>query len=291
MITPQTEHPDIAKELGVPQLWLKREDLHPYGSHKGRSIPVMIDLKVAEGKRDFAISSSGNAALAAVRHIAKRVHEGDKLTLSVLVGQNINPDKRAALLKEAAIAGDSIKIEDHVRPLQKLLELVTGGKESLRQSTDDDALIGYKPLAIEIAGTPFLSDVFVATSSGTTVQAIADYLAEHRTGVAVHVVQTTGNSPIAREFKAEEAEPAASLADAIVDKVAHRKDRVKEIVTKTGGTAWIATNADIQRAQELMRSAGVEATGNGALSLAGLVRARAKGREFKGSVVCVMTGK
>ncbi len=39
MITPQEEYPELAKEIVVPRLFLKREDLHPLGSHKGRQSP------------------------------------------------------------------------------------------------------------------------------------------------------------------------------------------------------------------------------------------------------------
>ncbi|HEU0081153.1 MAG TPA: PLP-dependent lyase/thiolase [Candidatus Paceibacterota bacterium] len=297
MVTPQTESPEIARELGVGALYLKREDLHPLGSHKGRSIPVMIDLKVAKGATDFAISSSGNAALAAARHIKARNAAGSKLSLLILVGRNIEAGKLKRL-QEEAVGEPRIRIEAEARPLQALFNLIKNdGKTSLRQSNDPDALVGYRTLAAEIAATPNLEAVFIGTSSGTTAEALADYFVEHagRTGEPfpqVHVVQTAGVSPIAKAFAQEESEPEASLADAIVDKVAHRALSVENAVRKTAGHGWIASNADIRRAIELLRDkAGIEATPNGALSLAGLIKARASGRRFAGSVVCVVTGK
>ncbi|MBX4209115.1 PLP-dependent lyase/thiolase [Candidatus Parcubacteria bacterium] len=291
MLTPQTEEKALAQALGVPKLYLKREDLHPYGSHKGRSIPMMIDIKVADGAKDFAISSSGNAALAAARHIQKKNSEGHDLTLAILAGEHMNEEKKRALKNE--ITDERITIEETPRPLQALFRLIKGGgKESLRQSTDDDALLGYQSLAHEIAATPELSAVFIGTSSGTTAQALADHFAEHGVHAQIHVVQTAGTSPIAREFKAEESEPETSLADAIVDRVAHRKDTVVKAVEKTGGAGWIASNDDIRRAQSLLQEkACVDATPNGALGLAGLIRALKKGARFSGAVVCVITGK
>ncbi len=167
MSTPQTESPEIAQELGVGKIWFKREDLHPLGSHKGRSIPVMIDMKHRKGADSFAISSSGNAALAAVREIQRLNKEGQDLKLSVLVGENINEEKLKILRDE--IKDPRITIETSARPLQTLFGLIKiGGKESLRQSTDDEALIGYRTLADEIAPTPDLSAVFIGSSSGTT---------------------------------------------------------------------------------------------------------------------------
>ncbi len=299
MITPQIETPELAKELGIPNLYFKREDLHPYGSHKGRSIPLMIDLKAAHGASHFAISSSGNAALAAVRHIQKRNKESrpskdgetaTKFKLTVFIGENMNPEKKKQLLSE--INDESITVQESPRPLQALFAKIKGEKvESLRQSTDGSALLGYKHLAAEISPTPNLSAVFIGTSSGTTAQALADYFIEHKKEAAINIVQTTGTSSIADAFDSQvEKEP--SLADAIVDKVAHRKDPLQEAIKKTHGKGWIATNEDIRKAMQLLKEkAGIEVTANGALGLAGLLRALSKGEKFQGAVVCIITGK
>jgi len=48
-ITPLEHYPTLAKAIGVSDLYFKREDLHPYGSHKGRSIPVMINNYYKKG--------------------------------------------------------------------------------------------------------------------------------------------------------------------------------------------------------------------------------------------------
>lgn len=293
MLTPQIEAPEIARELGIGKLYLKREDLHPYGSHKGRSIPMMIDLKVARGAKEFAISSSGNAALAAIKHIEKKNKDGDDLRLAVLVGEHMDESKKKAL--ENASFDERIRIETHPRPLQTLLGLLRKPEnrpESLRQSTDPDALAGYKSLAFEVAGTPELGAVFIGTSSGTTAQALADYFDAEDKDIQVHIVQTRGVSPIARAFDREEHEGEVSLASAIVDKVAHRKGPLEEAIKKSGGSGWIASNEDIKRAMSLLKDkAGIEATGNGALGLAGLIRALSKGWKPQGAVVCVVTGK
>ncbi|HEY0908338.1 MAG TPA: PLP-dependent lyase/thiolase [Candidatus Paceibacterota bacterium] len=297
MTTPQKEYPELAATLGIPALYLKREDLHPYGSHKGRSIPRMIDEKVALGATSFALSSSGNAALAAVRHIQKLNAEGRGLTLSVFVGEHIDAGKKARL--ESEIGADSaITIATAPRPLQSLMNFIKGTSAvSLRQSNDDSALAGYHELAEDLSYLPNLSDVFVATSSGTTAQALAEYF--HNTGkkIAVHIVQTTEVSTMAADFDKDGAAQASaakeeSLADAIVDRVAHRRTALEKILTETRGNGWIATNANIRTAQNLLKEkAAIEATGNGALSLAGLIRAKAKGATFAGTVACIITGK
>ena len=314
MVTPQTSHPDIARELGISALYLKREDLHPYGSHKGRSIPHMIDSKVAGGATHFAISSSGNAALAAVRHIQKlNRDDGRNLSLSVLVGKNINPAKKAWLISE--ISDPRITLTETERPLQSLLNLIKGTKMvSLRQSTDDTALEGYKALADELLAIPDLSSVFIASSSGTTAQALLERFKELKKAISVYIVQTTEVSPIAGDFDTTRANtpktvPAGntpvtekSLADAIVDRVAHRREALGKLIEnkdqnesaqneKRGG-GFIASNNDILAAQKMLRDkAGINATGNGSLSLAGLICARAQNITLTGAVVCIVTGK
>ncbi len=309
MVTPQTEAPEIAKALGIERLFLKREDLHPLGSHKGRSIPPMIDMKVAEGAKDFAISSSGNAALAAVRHIQTRNATGDNLSLAILVGGHINEAKRRALAAE--ITDPRITIEENPRPLQTLFHMIkTDGKTSLRQSTDDEALVGYQSLAYEMAATPSLAAIFIGTSSGTTAQALVDYFMEQKQKMAdnggtgatsvpqINVVQTIDVSPIADEFghAPDASDGASSLADAVIDKVAHRKEALVESLRAVRGSGWIASNDDIREAQRLLRDkASIDATPNGALGLAGLIRAlkdpETKKTLSKGSVVCIITGR
>lgn len=281
MITPQTEEKALAQALGIPRLFLKREDLHPYGSHKGRSIPVMIDMKSAEGIKDFAISSSGNAALAALRHIQKRNLEGARLSLVIFIGNNINEKKKTSLVHE--LTDSKIKIETSERPLQSLMNLIKGKKiASLRQSTDDEALIGYESLAREIAEISNIEAIFIGTSSGTTAQALGKNL-------PIHIVQTSSVFPIAEALGKTALIKEESTADAIVDRVAHRKNVLSKMLNIQ---AWIATNEDIKKAQSLLKEkTGIDATPNGALGLAGLIHAQQNGARFTGSVVCIITGK
>src|SRR5690606_30435047 len=147
------------------------------------------DMKVKEGKKDFVISSSGNAALAAIRHIKKLNDEikksggqkDDFLTLSVLLGTKVNQEKKQIILSEVKDENnkrdENIDVTEFERPIQVLFEKVKKDhKESLRQSTDDTALIGYKSLAEEISQIEDVGDIFMGISSGTAIQAIADYL-------------------------------------------------------------------------------------------------------------------
>ena len=242
-ITPAEAYPRLALALKIKALYFKREDLHPLGSHKGRSIPHMIDEHVKNGARHLAISSSGNAALAAglyVREINKiNARAGadtaadDFVTLEILVGKNIASKKLAKL---QSLRDEHILVSIHDRPLQTLFakteSKATGEStatsddpiKSLRQSTDPTALVGYESLAKELFEIPDLAAVFIGTSSGTTAQALADYFLTHKKKIEVHIVQTPSCHPLSDAFDdtAEETDE-KSLADAIVDHTALRK--------------------------------------------------------------------
>src|SRR3989344_2449851 len=262
MITPHQKQPGLAAAIGLPELYFKREDLHPYGSHKGRSIPTMIDHYRLMGDRHFAISSSGNAALAAALHIKKLNaapqtdqtltpgSELGSLSLDIFVGTHIAPHK-LEMIRDAASKDPAISILSKERPLQALTLAVDQGARSLRQSIDDQALVGYESLAAEIAEIAGSGAVFIGTSSGTTAQALAQYFIEHKLPIQVHIIQTSSCHPLADAFDTFDIPMETSLADAIVTKTTYRKDALIPLISQTGGRGWLATNESIRTAQEL----------------------------------------
>src|SRR5258708_3158905 len=127
MITPLEQYPDLAKAIGIRSLALKREDLHPLASHKGRSIPFMIDHYEVEGERKFAITGSGNAALAAALYMKKLngSQSRDGCTkLDIFTGLRID-QKKADKLK--ALEDEYIRVYSKERPLQALNEATKAG--------------------------------------------------------------------------------------------------------------------------------------------------------------------
>jgi threonine dehydratase len=329
-MTPLEHYPALAKAIGVSDLYFKREDLHPYGSHKGRSIPVMIDNYYKAGDRRFAISSSGNAALAAAlyinelnsRHFSqlKRTdsNSSQPADLDIFVGNHVAPHKLEKLKKIANDSGanDSlgtghIRILVKERPLQALTQASNEGARSLRQSTDDTALIGYESLAkelteelvgglkstVESGAEKAAGAIFIGTSSGTTAQALASYFLKktaknkNETCPQVHIVQTSSCHPISAAFSAYEGPDEKSDADAIVDITAQRKSALIPLIEKAGGYGWFATNENIQTAQELVKKhTGLDISTNSALSVAGAMQAAYAGYEIKGPVICMICG-
>src|SRR3989338_6444090 len=305
MKTLQKPYVKLAKKLGLPELWFKREDLHPYGSHKGRSIPQMIKEYAKLGTKQFVISSSGNAALAAI--IAVQKHNQNNPThvrLTVYVGQHIETEKLERLKRE--ITDTSITIEQVENPKQTAFQakkksqknpppldgVITALTKNLRQSTDDLALRGYSELADDLSKIPNLEAVFIPTSSGSTAQALGEAFVKMNLHVQIHIVQTTICHPIAEVFDTNFVPEEKSLAGAIVDKIAHRKDKVVEVIKNTHGSGWIITNPEIENAMDLTKeNTDFTVSANSALSLAGLLKAQKNNWKWTGAVACLITGR
>lgn len=289
MATPHEHYPGLAKAIGCADLYFKREDIHPYGSHKGRSIPVMIKHYHDKGDRRFVISSSGNAALAAALYVREfNAKSKDAIELTIFVGNHIAKHKLDKLDK---LAYEKIRILKKERPLQALSQAVSDGYRSLRQSTDDIALIGYESLARELAEIKDAGAIFIGASSGATAQALARYFLNKKLPIQVHIVQTSSCHPIVDVFESFDKVEEKSIADAIVDYTAHRKAAVVPLIEKTGGRGWRATNDDIQAVRELTKKhTGLDISTNSALSIVGVMQAVYVGHKFNGSAVCVICG-
>ena len=296
MVTPHESYSELSKELGLKvssPVFFKREDMHPLGSHKGRSIPHMIDEKIKSGCKHFVISSSGNAALAAGLYIQKlnsSLKDSDKITLEILIGKNIDSHK---LEKLEALRSSEILISLQERPLQALfIKTQDPNIQSLRQSNDASALIGYEKLAEELMSIPNLSAVFMGTSSGTAAEALAEFFIKNKKKIEVHIVQTSSCHPIADAFVENYSSEEKSIAHAIVDTVALRKGILVPLIEKTGGKGWIASNDEIKAAQDITkRTSGLSISYNSALSVAGLMQAVYTGTTWDGAVACMICGE
>ncbi|MCX6782268.1 MAG: PLP-dependent lyase/thiolase [Candidatus Magasanikbacteria bacterium] len=291
MVTPQIKAEELAQAIGLEgDLYLKREDLHPYGSHKGRSIPKMLSKYAAEGWKSFVISSSGNAALAAAIVVKKlNLELSNKILLAIYVGKDINNEKfdriSIAIKDEKNI---SIKQVTHPKH-EAFLEDKLGKAKNLRQSTDDMALKGYEELAGELGEIKKICAIFIPTSSGTTAQGL--YLGFENLGLhpQIHIAQTDECHPIADASVPSSG--SASLADAIVDKIGHRKNAINDLMKKSNGRGWIISNEEILDAITLVkRTENLDISPNSALSVAGLKKAVQNGYSFDGPVVCLITG-
>ncbi len=291
-MTPLEQYPKLAEKIGTSNLYLKREDLHKYGSHKGRSIPFMIDFYYKKGDRKFAISSSGNAALAGAKYLAEfNSTNDDKIYLDIFVGHNVNESKLKKLKTFEQENSSNMRVLIKERPLQALNQAIEEGYRSLRQSTDDIALSGYVSLAKELTEDPGLRAVFIGTSSGTTAQALAQYFIDNKINTQVHIVQTSSCHPIVDQFENYDGPQEKSLADAIVAQTTERMPKLVDLINKTGGYAWTATNEEIITARELVsNNTNVTISNNSALSIVGVMQAVYRDWKIDGKIVCLICG-
>jgi threonine synthase len=289
MLTPQPQAKILAKALGLTTgLYLKREDLHPQGSHKGRSIPLMIEKYIKSGWKSFCLSSSGNAAISAALTINEynTKHKNSPLNLKIFVGKNIDSGKLKTIKK---LLNKNVLLKKTDNPKQSAFQMdKTESAKNLRQSTDDMSLLGYASLAKELAKIKKLSAVFIPTSSGTTAQALHEEFEKLKINPQIHIVQTPACHPMVKST----IPMSPSLATAIVDNVGFRKESVRKGVLDSGGEGWIATNKDISEAKTLVKKTeDIEMSANSALSVAGLAQAIKNKRNFAGPVVCILTGR
>jgi threonine dehydratase len=288
-ITPNEEYKDLNLAIGA-SIVFKREDMHPYGSHKGRSLPLMIDHYIKHGYKEFAISSSGNAGLASALYI-KEINDKnqEKIKLEILIGNKVNKNKLNKLYK---IKDENIRISQVEKPLQSLFERIKDQNiKSLRQSTDDIALLGYESLAQEISKIKDIKRIYIGTSSGTTAQALAQYFINNKNKIEVNIIQTSSCHFMVNEITEDIPKNEISIADAIVDQTVIRKNKVVELVKQTGGKGYIATNEEINNAIVLVKNnTGLDISTNSALSIVGLMK-DSYIRDLTGTSVCIICGE
>lgn len=289
MITPQSQAKQLAKAIGLnTELYLKREDLHPHGSHKGRSIPPMITKYTKSGWTDFCISSSGNAAISAAitinKHNAKQTKK--KLSLKIFVGKNIDKNKLKTI---EALTNKNITIEKIKNPKQAAFQMdKKRAAKNLRQSTDDSALTGYEALAAELAKIKNLAAVFIPTSSGATAQGLHNGFKKLGLNPQIHIVQTPACHPMIKSSAATK----PSLANAIVDKIGYRKEMVQKAMRDSEGKGWIAMDNDITKTKlKVKKTENLDISSNSALGIAGLRLALQNNWRFDGPVACLLTGR
>jgi threonine synthase len=289
MITPQNKNAALSKALDIPiDIYLKREDLHPYGSHKGRSIPIMIQHYIEQGYTNFCISSSGNAALAAALFVhTYNTEQKQNIRLKIFIGNKITPEKHQILQLSTGLS-KAITLEQVKNPKQRAFQAEKENTyKNLRQSTDDTALIGYHALAEELAEIKDLSAVFIPTSSGTTAQGLYEGFKKHGLNPQIHIIQTPQCHPLV-----DNSPTGTSLAQAIIDTVGYRQQTIAHVLQKSKGHGWIASDDDILQAQQIVQKyEHIELSPNSALSIAGLQLARKNNWHFNGPVVCIITGR
>lgn len=259
----------------------KFEFSNPTGSVKDRGLAYQISKLKQTGVKQAAISSSGNAGISAASYANLA---GIKLT--VFVSRHINATKLHILKKLNVI----IKISS--RPVSDCIKYSKANNIfNLRPSADPNGYTGYSTIAYELNEILKKIDaIFFPVSSGTTLVGVASGFEKLGYLPQIFAVQTESVHPIAILFDKDFRQTKRSIADSIVAKYTPRIQEVVELIKKSQGTGLVVSDADIKKANNWLEDNRIKTSYEGALALAGLWKARKKGRKFK-NAVCLLTGK
>lgn len=292
--TPLENNRNLAKELDVQEIYLKREDLNPTGSHKDRGLTFQISAHVQDGKKEFVISSSGNSAISAVKLL-----KNTQKILHLFLSSNLSVQKIARLvsplenISNEIFKGKDIEFENFTfnfsnKPLSNAFSFAKeNGLTLLRGSTDKYGSEGYKTIMYEIESQKIDYDsIFIPTSSGTTAKGIYEAF---ETTKPLHLIQTTKINTLVHRFDKKYNPSVTSLADSIVDRVGHRAIEIEEIIKNSKGTGWIISDDEILNAQEILKNLKIKTSNESALTIAGIIKAKKNGWEIK-RPLCIFTG-
>ncbi len=295
-MTPLEENYELSSILNIEKIYLKREDLNPTGSHKDRGVAFQISAHLQEGKKEFAISSSGNSAISAI-HILKNTN----YKLDIFLSSNISISKIQRLTKtlkgnipEEIFKGKNITYENITfhfskKPLSELTTFVRKNNViSLRGSTDKYGYEGFKTIGYELEKIK-ADSIFIPTSSGTTAKGIYEGLKEKNIVIPFHIIQTTKINTMVHRFDKNYKPSITSKADAIVDRIGHRVNEIEEIINKTKGTGWIISDKEIEESQNILKKVGIQTSNESALTIAGIIKAKKNNWEIK-KPICIFTG-
>jgi threonine synthase len=275
------------------KLLIKREDKNPNGSFKDRSLAFQISKKYEQGHEELIISSSGNAAISAIFYAGVV-----DIELHVFISPHTSEEK-LKVIEKGSKEFKNVKIHVSEKAKSDAIKLSRDlNIPNLRGSDDDDAIVGYKTIAYELVRqNPDIDAVFIPTSSGTGTSGIFegynDSLKEGQIKQlpAFHIAQTTKIHPMAKDYDDDFQESETSLADAIVDRVAKRKNQVKNILDKTNGTGWIISDSELKEAEEIIKLLNIDYHSyNSFLALAAFLKASKNNYVYKNPCL-IFTGK
>ncbi len=315
MKTPCKTYKKINKYFAL-KVYLKREDLNPNGSHKDRSIPIMIDYYAKKGVKNFVISSSGNAAISAIKYCQKHNFNLNiflppntpnyklKKILNLKSEENFkknnlksnpkNTNEKIYTLNPKVV--DKNKNQNNIHFTKRAVSdafkfAKKHNYQLLRSSKDPIALKGYKKLAKELNNQlKEITDIFVPSSSGTLAiglyQGFKDLM---EIQPKIHIIQTTKINTLVRDYDTNFKKSKKSIAQAIVDRVGHRKKDIDKIINEKEGYGWVVNDKNIKRFYKILKESGINSSEEGAMGLAALEKAISQGLQIK-KPVCIITG-
>jgi threonine synthase len=335
--TPFGRADDLSALLGFGAgggVWVKDETGNVSGSHKARHLMgVMIHLQVAEGigliddgdRRDLAIASCGNAALAAA--VVARA-AGRRLRVFVPTWADLAVVDRLRSLgalievcqREPGVTGDPAYIAMRVAVDNGMIPFTCQGNEN-GLAIEGGQTLGYEMVDASRRSGTTPDRMFVQVGGGALASAvIAAFTEAHSLGSVdrvprFHAVQTLGGHPLRRAYDRVAQWAAASSADqALAYAAGHRSEfmwpweeeprsvahgilddetydwlAVVRGMMATGGSPVVVGEDILERANDVGRSTtGIDVDHTGTSGLAGFMALRDRGEVGPGEQVAVL---
>ena len=289
--TPLVKSVNLARELGIGELYFKLEGCNPTGSFKDRGMVVAMAKAIEEGSQQAICASTGNTSASAAAY-------GARFGLKVII---IVPKGKIAMGKLAqaiAYGAEIIAIEGNFDQALKITRtLAEKNPITLVNSVNPYRIEGQKTAAFEIIDDlGFVPDyLFIPVGNAGNITAYWKGFKEWKGSGKVD------KTPVMMGFQAEGAAPIVknmiiespqTIATAIrIGNPASWKGAVAAR-DESGGIIDCVTDDEILAAYKLMAGKeGVFGEPASAAPLAGLVKLIKQGQNFKGKkVVCIVTG-
>ena len=259
-------------------VYIKREDLNPTGSAKDRAIDVQTDALIKQDIHSAVISSTGNAAISALFYCQQK-----NIRLTIFLSPKVEKNKLEIIKKyNPEIIFSDKPISDAFKFAKRT------GAFYLRQSTDINAIKGYKEIGKEITRQlPQVTSVFIPVGSGTTLIGIAKALPET---VKIFAIQPANHAPIASFFDKQFTPELNSATDALSVKLLPLKSKIISTITKSLGTGLVIQNQDLLDAQKKLQEKNIFTSPEGSLALAGFYKAQQLNLDIGQFPVIIFTG-
>ena len=305
--TPLVKSRYIGKELGIPELYFKLENLNPSGSYKDRFASAFITALKSRGKHICIATSSGNTGAALSAYSAAA---GINCVLAIVDGAPEGKIKQMQLYGAHTYMingfGKDPQVTSNV--FQMLSDLAAQMQVPLPVSAYcycPEGMVGVQTIAYEILEqTNFDADhIFSPSGGGGLTLAVAKgVIAYGRNNPnlvklpKVHCVQPEGNDTIASSLRTQS--KAVSIPYATTNVSGLQVPSVldgNEVITactQLNGNGYTVPDADTFSFHRLMaQKEGIFCEPAGAVALAGLASAIRK-QEIKNTdkVVCLVTG-
>jgi threonine synthase len=302
--TPLVRIPELNRDLGFPDLWLKLESVNPTGAFKDRFHTVSLAVARELGYRRALVCTAGNhgtscAAYAARAGIAlvvllSPISPPEQRRLMRLFGARVVVPRGDAPVMTAVFALEDPLVRDHGFYPSTVLGLIWG-------PANPYGVEGYKTIAYEVVeqlgGAP--DRLCVPTSAGDALYGPYKGFRELRAlGRIDRLPKMTACQSREANFAVESVrrgldhvafvEP-SSLAISIGDPSGSQV--ILTAIRETGGDAWDAPDSELLETVALLGRHGVCVEAASAAAVAALKRAAQEGRVDRGErIVAVLTG-